>query len=260
MSEKLDNLSKQLQQFNLSEDESIVYIKLNQQENLTALNLSRSLKIPRTRIYRTLEKLIEKGLVSENNVNSGAKFSATNPDRFLYLVNSKEKELMLLKLTAPTIVNQLNSIKEKNNTQLKIKNYNGIDGMKQALINSTKSEDKALQIYENDTSNLNLFLTPAIIESFYIETNKKKIKVNKLTNKKENTDEKIKIAPKNETRYIEKEKLLIISMVIIYDNVYCTFDYIDNDIFITEIYDINISKMQKQIFDTLWNLNKNNQK
>ncbi|KYH40631.1 MAG: hypothetical protein AYL32_010590 [Candidatus Bathyarchaeota archaeon B26-2] len=73
------NMWKKLREYTqLSEYEAKVYVALVREGPSTASELSKASKVPRTKIYQTLRKLIEKGLVAE--MPSEPKiFTATSP-------------------------------------------------------------------------------------------------------------------------------------------------------------------------------------
>lgn len=131
MSGRADELIYNLKAFGLSEDEASTYISLVKHDSLTALAISKELKIARTKAYRLLEKLIEKGLVIEEVRDYGSKYRAASYEMLNQFIQSKEEELELLKTSAPNLYNQLAKLSLQASGEYKILHYRGIEGLKQ---------------------------------------------------------------------------------------------------------------------------------
>lgn len=254
MSSQLDNLAFQLEQYGFSQEESTVFLFLLQKQAETPLEISRKLKIARTKVYRILDKLISKGLVQEEKRDYGKKFSANEPSVFLKLLHEKEKELLLLKSNTPTIVQQLNSLIPSTAKESKIIHYKGEEGLKQILWNSTKAKGK-LRIYEYGQSMNN------IISEGYSERIREKFVENKELEKCLQITNFSEIHPFTsikkhldqwECRFIDKNDLAINVEVQIYNDVYCMYEIFENEIFGVEIYNESLADFQKQVFDLIW--------
>lgn len=63
MSEQTDSLILLLKPFGITSEEIKIYLNLLEENTLSALSISRNLHISRTKVYRLLDKLIEKQLV-----------------------------------------------------------------------------------------------------------------------------------------------------------------------------------------------------
>lgn len=256
MSGETDKLLKQLLQFDLSDDEGKLYMYVLEQGRVTALKASKDLKIARTKIYRLIEKLVEKRLIIEEVRNYGTKFRAESPERFLDILNDKEKELLLLKSTTPTLVNQLEALQSLMGQESKILHYRGAEGLKQVTWNSTKTKGD-FRIYEID-------LMHAMVDYEFSEKTRREFAKNprttiyQLTNqtKFEDFTTVKKHVKQWQLRHIPKSVLDIKFEIQIYNDVYCMLDYTDEDVFIVEIYNQNLADMQKQIFDAVWSIAK----
>lgn len=253
MSDSPDNLEKQLQQFGLSESEVKIYLHLLKKGKGTALALSKDLKIARTKVYRIIEKLMTKGLVLERVEGYGKKFVAQSPEKFLEIVNKKERDLSLLQMSAPSIVNQLKSLEPQISPETKILHYRGVEGLKQVVWNTTKTQD-IFRIYEIGNS-MTEFLPQSFAERVRLEfTKKPKIRLKQLTNLKkiENFTEITEHVNQWEGRHIPKSILDIKVEVQIYNDCYSMYEYTKEEVFIVEIYNQELADMQKQVFDLAW--------
>lgn len=254
MSEKQDSLQKQLEQFGFNQAEAQIYLFLLKVEQSTPLKISKDLKIARTKVYRVLDELVELGFVFEIVEGYGKKYGAESPEKIFDLINKKQREVLLLKTSASTLVNQLNTLKPMLKPNTKILHYRGVEGLKQVVWNSTKSKDTFFRIYEFGYS-LEAFLDKEFAERVRREFVKNKtLHYRQLTNLKEiNTDTDVKdMIDRWEVRYLSKEKLDIKIEIQIFNDVYALYEYSRDDVFIVEIYDQDLARMQKQIYDLIW--------
>lgn len=251
MSTSPDNLQKSLQNFGLSIDESKVYIHLIKFDLLTPLKISRDLKIARTKVYRLLESLSNKGFVSQRLDGYGAKYSAESFEKLKLIVTQKEAELSSLKTTLNPLLNQLEQISAKAQSSSRIVHYKGIEGLKQVTWNSTKAKS-LLRIYEIE--DMDAFLDHDFSEKARIEFVKQGVNVKQLTNHKK-LDEMTQITEHIkmwDVKYIDPKIFEIKFEVLVYNNVYCMYSFLDEQIFCVEIYNESLANMQKQIFDFMW--------
>lgn len=95
-------MEKALIALGLTETEAKVYIALLKRGNSLAGKITKETGLHRRTVYDTIERLIEKGLVSYIETNNKKHFEAVNPERLVDML--KEKESILL--------SQLNQLKE----------------------------------------------------------------------------------------------------------------------------------------------------
>lgn len=135
----------------------------------------------------------------------------------------------------------------------KIISYQGIEGLKQVTLNSLKAKD-GIYIYE--ISSMNQFVDPGFAEDVRRQFVKNQIHIKQLTNlvfldkwtKIEELVEKYW-----EARYIDPKKFEIKAEILIYNDVVAIYDF-KKEIFCAEIYNQNLARMQKQLFEFIWNL------
>jgi sugar-specific transcriptional regulator TrmB len=77
----------------LSLEEIDCYLALVKDGQLSALNVSRSSKIPRTSVYRALDSLIRRGLVGQAKRNRRTVYSAEHPRSLLHDIHSRQQAL-----------------------------------------------------------------------------------------------------------------------------------------------------------------------
>lgn len=251
MSTQADNLQKALLNFGLSEDESKVYLFLLENGRSSALFLSKSLKIARTKIYRLLDKLAGKGLVIEEVKGYGTKFIAESYEKLNEVIWQKESELTHLKHEAPNLFNQLAKLTYVDPKEYKILHYRGVEGLKQVTWNSIKTEG-IFRIYE--INNMHAFLDFDFSEKVRKKFLENKIMTHQLTNRKELDDytEIPEVVDYMDYRYIDADDLEIIFEIAVYNDTLVMYSYENDDIFCVELINPKLAKMQKQIFDLIW--------
>jgi len=254
MSGETDRLIVKLNQFGLEVDDARIYLTLLEKGESSALQISRTLGIARTRVYRILDKLIDKRLVILKQASSGFRFMADEPSRMKNLLIEKEAELQDLKINLPEIVESMKGLMGQAKSGSKVLYYEGQRGLSQVnwnLVNATTD----LLSYEVATPDV--YLPKSESEKLMEEMVKKKIMVRTITNK-------TKILPFTnvegmvdywQIKSIDKKKLEIFEDVFIYNDVYTWCQYRSKEeIFCVEIYNEKMANMQRQLFENMWNV------
>jgi sugar-specific transcriptional regulator TrmB len=252
MSDQTDNLLNLVKPYGLSDAEGSIYLYLLRHGFASALQISKELKMGRTRVYRLLDKLEKKQLVEFKVDERGMKFGATSTQKFQQLVVEKEQEVEGLKRLLPELLNQLGQIPQPAAKKSKVLYYEGIRGLKQVSFNITRAE-KLLRVFEME--HLNYFLPVKFSEEVREKLVKNKVRTHDLTNKTSFegfTDVREMIELYSEFRYIDPKKLRINFEVLIYNDVYATYTYKQDKIFCIEVYNEQLAEMQKQLFDYIW--------
>ncbi len=251
MFEQANSLVKNLKFFGLVKDEAELYLTLLANPDISALKLSKLIKFSRSKTYRVLEKLIEKGFVKELVKDYGTKYHPESYEKLNRIITDREEELINLKSSAPMLFNQLATLSLPLEEGSKILHYRGIEGLKQITWNSTKAED-ILRIYEIST--VNAFFEKDFAEKARTEFARNKVHVNQLTNFESFGDytdvvEHVKYC---KLRHLDSKELSIDFEVLIYNDIYCMYSYENEEIFCVEIQNRKLAQMQKQLFDFIW--------
>lgn len=131
-----------LTEIGLKEIEAKIYLKLLEEDSILASNLARKLKLHRTSVYDTLDKLTNKGLASYF-IKSGKKyFRATNPDRLLEIEEEKEMNLR-------EFVTSLKNLKKPQQKEPLFEIYVGREGIKtiwEDILRGLKKGDEFLAL------------------------------------------------------------------------------------------------------------------
>ncbi|HUW21483.1 MAG TPA: helix-turn-helix domain-containing protein [Candidatus Bathyarchaeia archaeon] len=252
MSDKSDNLISLIMPLGINQDEARVYLYLLEKGTKTALQLSRDLHIARTRVYRILDKLIEKGLVSQKLEDTGKRFLANSYHQLNLLLKQREHEVQALRESIPVIFKELEKLAASGKEPSHVLYYSGVKGLKQVTWNSLKAKDELL-IYE--IADMAAFLNYGFCEKVREEYVRRKIYIRELTNLSHLPAwTKIKDLVKNywQVRYIDSRELPIKFEVLVYNDVYAMYNYQEDDIFCIEVYNRDLADMQKRLFNFAW--------
>ena len=239
--------------YGLEIDDAKVYLNLLENSESSALEISRGVGMARTRVYRILDKLVQKRLVVLKQANSGYRFVAGDPGRVEELITQKEVEVQELKNGVVELVEDMKSMVGMAKSNSKVLYYQGQRGLSQVNWNLLRAESGLLS-YEIATADAYLPLVEA--EKLRQGIVDRKVMIRTITNK-------TKIEPFTKVRELAKsywqvknidEKVLKINAdVFVYNDVYTWCQYAGGgEVFCVEIYNENMANMQRQLFESLW--------
>lgn len=246
-----------LSSLDITNEQTQVLMQLYAKSPQSVLQLARTLKWSRNKVYRVISELIKLQLVSKVQGRFGAKFATTGPSALERIVKQKQQALKKAKTNLKKLFNTLPYINNANLIDSRVIHYQGIEGLKQVNWNLIHTK-RMYRVYE--VSRLSEYLDKDFAESLRLEWLRRKIYSRDLTNDKEIEDwtNVTEFATKySDYRYIDPKILEIKTEIYIYNNVvtilqYDTMKYDPNSIFCVEIYNQALADFQKQIFDILW--------
>ncbi len=115
-----------LQELGLSEGESEIYLALLKTGSSNVTTLSKKTGRHRTHIYDTIEKLKDKGLVSESMTNNKKTFHASDPENILDFLKEKED-------SAKSLVKEMKNLIRIEASDIKVETFKGKAGLKSVL-------------------------------------------------------------------------------------------------------------------------------
>jgi sugar-specific transcriptional regulator TrmB len=128
-----------LQKLGLNELEARIYASLIDVPSQTALQLSRSLAIPRTSVYDTLIRLGERGLVERVLRSKSTSYKASPITSFTKLLKDQQDQLDSMSNALKNLESQLKTrVGRPKNTEVRY--YQGAEGMRQMIWNSLRAE------------------------------------------------------------------------------------------------------------------------
>lgn len=139
--------TQKLQNIGLTRNESRVYLfLLEHQEAKTGIICSK-LNIPSSHIYRLLEKLLDKGIISYKIVNNVKIFRPVDPESLYSLFREKERQLDREKEDLKDFITNLKKIEIKENKQNDFKYFEGVSGVRSMFTEFVASFKKNSEIY-----------------------------------------------------------------------------------------------------------------
>lgn len=237
-----------------------IYLSCVGKGALTAQEISKSTNIPKTTIYRRAEELKKRGIFEEQIDEYKRKFLAVNPSLLELLILKKEAEAKQLRAELPEIAKTLLGQAQNSDPETKVLFYRGKDGIQQMNWNALKAKEEICGYTYRAWEEI---VGKEFIEKFLDEYTRLNFSVRELHSdslKKswENTKYKHYNWPRWQDRYIDPKILDINHQMDIYNDVVAIYNWHDGEIFGVEIYNEKVAKMQKQIFEVLWKLGKNN--
>jgi sugar-specific transcriptional regulator TrmB len=256
VSTESDRLITLLSTFGLEDEEAKIYEFLLRNGQSSASDISHALSIPRTTIYRLVEKLVLTQIAKEVITPKGRAFEAGSIEDLSVIVKQRESELDNLKDSFKEIKKSVSNISIPDFAKTKILSYKGIEGLKQITWNSKNAKGE-LRIIEKST--MDQFLDYGFSERTRTEFLLNKVHVKEITNATQLngwTDIKQFVTDFWECKYIPASLFEIRFEILIYNDVYAMYNYENNDIVGIEIYNQQLSNMQRQLFDFLWSSGK----
>lgn len=178
----------------LDENEAKTYAALLKLGPSTAMVLSRQTKIERTLVYRTLDKLMERGLASYAVENRTKKFTAASPEKLLLQLKEKEDGLKRL---LPQLREMAGSEKR---TEPSIEIYRGPNGVKSLVRDILRLKKDYVTFVRDKPTELKFFFE-TFMKSIEREDIHERVLVKKGTKIQKSKNTQVKYLPKDYQYY-----------------------------------------------------------
>lgn len=150
-----------LEEIGLTVSESKVYLKLLELGSESAGNIAIKSKTTPSKIYETLEKLIDKGLVSYITDKNIKVYSASHPRELLSYYDDKVKNILLLRNEIEALIPKLEERMKLRRHKSEASIYKGLNGLKTAfyeILDDLGKDDEVLAMgIPNRTNESNWF-------------------------------------------------------------------------------------------------------
>lgn len=258
----LKGIKKQLEKFGLSDKQALIYLLLIQHGNLRIQEIVNLSQIPRSSVYENIKSLFELGLVEEiieDNYKKIRPYPITTIKYYL-----KEKIIQFQKQTAD--LNQIEKALEKlpsmqSPALTTVRFYKGVSGARQLLWNTLKAKD-LVYVYSGwgRGTYVGIQFYQDFVKESYIRQIKERVLVNPTVHvinsiQKYSGTSVARTSPKDIKALSEKD-IVIKGETFIYDNIYALVYLKNEEIHGFEIESDSFTKMQKSIFETLWDIAK----
>lgn len=235
-----NQVTKVLENLGIETREINIYLALINKGTLTALQISKKIRIDRTTIYDILERLIDKGIVSYTIKNKTKHFNALKPKELL--IYFKEKYSSLEK-----ILPELNKLASQKKEEIKCELFQGREGLKTILkdLIDTKKDYKAINIRKEYEEILEYFYEQGVLnlDAF-------KVKEIAIVEK----GQRFQKLKRGIYKYLDKKLISPVTTLIYKDKV--AFFIWQQPYFAIRVENKTFSKAQKEYFDLLWKIAK----
>lgn len=253
MYKDLDKIYLLLQNLGLSENESEIYLYLLSKKNESVLDISRSTKISRAQVYRSLDSLSGQGLVSVEGRLNKRKFEALSIKNLEQIVSQKKAHIDLMQDSLNVLFNNYSDLFASKDSGIKVVHYKGYEGLKTITWNSTKAND-VFRIFElnQDMTGFTDFDFAEKVRMEFVKNDLKELR--QITNLKRilpwtNIEELVEIV---EFRYLNPSLLTMSAEIIVYNDVVAMYSLKNKELVGIEIYNEQLADMQKKTFDYIW--------
>ncbi len=122
----MEGAAKKLQDLGLTQNESEIYLFLLKFGETTTGSIIRETQIANSRVYESLNSLIDKGLVTYNIQKDGKHFSALDPNIWTEKEQERKKKI-------DSLIPELSALRSKGGKDTKTAVYEGFEGFKVAF-------------------------------------------------------------------------------------------------------------------------------
>lgn len=238
---------KALEKMGLTRQQEEIYLELLKKGSSTVGNLIKSTKVGRVSCYDTLNRLINKGLVSFVKTRGQRLYQAINPQALLKIAEDKEKEAQQEKIEIKKIVFELENLKNSSQgSEQEATIYKTVEGMK-SLFELMLREQKTIHVMS--ATGRAMKEMKSYFPRWHAQRVKHKIETHILFNE-ELKNKSITTIPLAKIKYLKKEQSSP-ATVFIFGRYVATL-YWEQVPFAIVIQSSPIAKSYKNYFDIIW--------
>ena len=244
-------VQKYLQVLGIEPEATLSYLELTKLGPSSVLQLSKKTGISRTQMYRHLDELQTKGLVSAEQLAYGTLFRALPIDNIEALIAQREAETAAVKRNVGSMMDLMQQLAGSGGPKATVQHYYGLAGLKQANWNLTKAEHE-YRVFE--AAHLNAHLDKAFARRCRERYMEQKLTSYDLTNSKSVHAASLEPFEPGRTfyRHVEPEVLRINFEMYIYNDAVTLLDYTQGNQLALEIHHPALHAMMRQLFDAVW--------
>lgn len=244
-------LQHYLERLDVEPEVTNVYIELVKVGHSSALQLAKTTHISRTQIYRHLEVLQERGLVSAEELSYGTLYRALPFENVEALIANREAENNALRRNLKSMASALQQLAGSAGPKATAQHFYGIAGLKQANWNLTKA-DGEFRVFE--VAHINQHLDKAFARRCRERYTERELTSYDLTNATHvRASELEPFDPlRSHFRHLDPEVLAINFEVYIYNDVVTLIDYSQEQQLALEIHHPTLHAMMRQLYDAMW--------
>ena len=244
-------VQKYLQVLGVEPETTALYLELTKLGPASALQLAKNTKISRTQVYRHLEELQNKGLVSTEQLSYGTLFRTLPIDNIEALIAQREAETAAIKRNLGSMTELMQQLAGASGPKATVQHYYGLAGLKQVNWNLTKAE-KEFRVFE--AAHLSQHLDKAFARRCRERYIERELTSYDLTNATSVTGAELEPFEPSRSfvRSIDPEVLTINFEAYMYNDVVTLLDYSKEQQLALEIHHPALKSMMQQLFDATW--------
>jgi sugar-specific transcriptional regulator TrmB len=232
-----------------------IYLALHNYGPQTISELSRNANVERTRIYRLIDTLLASNLIEVESHYKRGVIKAAPIANLHILISKKEQELKSLQ-DELDLIEQVLARNSLSSPATRVQFYQGTEGVKQMYWNETKAKSEVFAILHE---NMQIKTDSRFFERWVTRSNEQNLKFKGIISNAFIASQELWYASHSnerlrhwDARYIDKNTFDITHGTLIYDDVVAFFNWKDNEVFGVEIYNPEIARSQKQLFNLIW--------
>jgi len=244
-------LNSYLRKLGMTSEMAMVYLELVGQGEGTPLSISRHTGINRTKVYRLLEEMEDKKLITQEVGDNTTRVSPAPVEQLQEILRSKQTRVAELTQNWGEATLLLDQMSAEQRSETKVKFYHGKAGIEQMVWNVLKTKGEIVGYTFRDLSH---FVGDKFMNDFVAEFKRRNLAMRDI-----HGDEYLSHQPvdnawgKNmSSRYLPKSILSIPHQMDIYDGVVSFYSWNEGEVWGTEIYNEKVATMQKQLFELAW--------
>ncbi|MDO8641931.1 MAG: helix-turn-helix domain-containing protein [Nitrosarchaeum sp.] len=247
--------SQYLIELGFTSDESMIYLCLLERGPLSILHTANVTGIERTKLYRMIDNLKDRGLIEEQMAFKSKNFKAVSVERIEQMVNEKIKQTENLQNNFGTFKQEISQL-QQNFSPTEVLYFRGSDGIKQMQWNTLRAKKKMVSYVSRAFQES---VGQKFLEKYAEEWRKLGIIYHELKSEyfEKTIDPNKQLYPvdlgKNYSwKVVPKSVVNIAHNMDIYDDVVAMYYWKDEELFGIEIHNKFIADMQRSIFEMIW--------
>ncbi len=252
MLNNMDNVLAKLRRLGLQTDEAKLYVELLKEPS-THLRLAHATGINRTKVYRLIDVLEKRSLVTKRTDDRGTFLVAADPATLEVELTTREEKLKSQRASFNKLLPILEQIKTNESSGFIVQTYEGVEGFKQMLWHELKTEGENL-IFGNGTIE-DLVPDRRWAEKHRAMTVEASYRIRELLNPGDK-DKPFTLNQEFMNHYIHRriplEILTLENQVSTYNDTVATYHWRDNKKIGFEVINASYAAMMRQLFEHYW--------
>jgi DNA-binding MarR family transcriptional regulator len=139
------DIMAQFEDLDFTVDETKIYLELLRAPS-SHLHLSRATGINRTKVYRIIESLEQRSIVSRRTDDRGTFLTAADPTALEVAIATNQQKLIKQQHVINRLIPTLSAMQSKDRSAFALRHYEGVAGLKQMCWHELKAEGELLSL------------------------------------------------------------------------------------------------------------------